>query len=322
MSTSLFKKSINAAVSKFDLVAQSTFQSCDTAKQFVSSYIELTRSEDYSGAKRILDKHTELCEKQKWVAKLSPIKDPVAVADNFSRWVGSVNVLKSLRSAVRQGKRVAVGTFAGAGVLALFAPELLPKVGAVLSRVGMPGYLPVLMVASLIVAIPAAITVKKVLKKHADADFVARANISFTKMLGTIYEAKGEYSPNVQRSFEEYEKEFARDFTAADTILISQALDQGLSETKIVSGMSPDQQKVIKGLSKTLREDYFVAEHVVTNAVLNMLVEKDGNSKAVKAMLNSRILDQGLIDRFGIDPLSTVGGKRKLPSEQDFGPIP
>ena len=321
MSKNITKMAINLALSKFDLVAKQTLKSCDTAKQFVFSYIELTRSVDYSGAKRIIDKHTDLCEKHKLVAKLSPIKDPVAVADNFSKWVGSVGVLKSMKTAARQAKRVAVGTFAGAGLLAVYAPELLPKVGEVLNQVGMPGYLPVLAVASLIVAVPAIFTAKKVLKMRADAHFDGLASISFTKVLAKIFEAKGEYSSEVNRAIEAHDKEFGREFTDEETLSIHYDLNDGLSESKIVSRMSPSQQKTIKGLCKTLREDYFVDEYVVTNSVLTMLVEKGGNAKAVKAMLNSRILDKSLIDRFRIDPLSTVGGKRTVSNEhQSFDP--
>ena len=310
MSNLLVKRSIQAAVDKFDDLAKRTFESCDKARQFVSDYNELSRTQDYNSAKRIFDKFAELGEKYKFVGKFSPIKNPEASADWFSRKIGSVGVIKQAKSAIKHVKLISAGSVAGAGFFALF-PGLSPKIGLWLAGAGLAGYATVASVVAIFVLAPYALSIKKTLKMHEDTNFDSLARQKYTELVEKAGEANGVITPELQKEIAAYDKAYVRDFTTKQTTVISEGLKLGLSESFMVNNMSSDQRKTVEGIARTLRDDFFVPDHLLVAATLTMLVEKDGNSKAVKAMLNSRILDKSLIERFEIDPLSTVGGKRK-----------
>lgn len=288
MSTELVRDTIKLAIGKFDEMAKEVYDSCNHLKEFVGSYNELTRAQDYTGAKRILDKYTELCGKNKILDKLNPIKDPVATADNFSRYVGSISVVKQVTSAIKQGKRYSLGTVAGASALNVLAPHLLPSIVMAIENSGIPQYATVITAVSLVVLAPGVLTARKTLKMKADATFDTTTTLP--------------------------------DFSVDEVGVIDLGLKHGLSESKMVSALSKDQKETITGLVKRVRDDFFVPEHLATAAVLTMLVEKEGKSKAVAAMLNSRVISKNLIDSFEIDPLATVGGKRKSthPEPDDY----
>ncbi|WP_274644024.1 hypothetical protein [Pseudomonas serbica] len=277
MSTTLFKKSLQAATDVFDGVAARTFDSYDKASQFVSDYNELTRAQDYTGAKRIFDKLSDIFGKYKFVGDIPFIKDPAAAADWFSETVGSIAVVQQFKNAMKHYKLFSLGTIAGASALNTLAPNLFSDIALLLNNAGIPYYVTALTGVSLLVLAPGMITGSKTLKMKSYADF----------------------DPATCEP----------DFSAKEVSAISEGLKNGRSESKMVSQLSGEQKDTIIGLAKRLREDFFVPEHLATTAVLTMLVEKEGKSEAVKAMFNCRIMSRDLITRFEIDPLSTVGGK-------------
>jgi hypothetical protein len=277
MSTNLFKKSLQAATDVFDGVAARTFDSCDKASQFVSDYNELTRAQDYTGAKRIFDKLSDIFGKYKFVGDIPFIKDPAAGADWFSENVGSIAVVQQLKTAMKHYKLFSLGTIAGASALNTLAPNLFSDIALLLNNAGIPYYVTALTGVSLLVLTPGLITASKTMKMKAGADFDAAA--------------------------------CEPDFSVDEVSVIDLGLKHGLSESKMVSVLSQDQKETIIKFAKRLRDDFFVPEHLATAAVLTMLVEKEGKSKAVDAMLKCRIISPDLITRFEIDPLTTVGGK-------------
>lgn len=285
MSNELAKKAIAAAQKTFDSVA---LKLATPTKNYVTSYVELTRADDYSSSKRFVDKWMEVAKKRGLPEKFLP-KDPTAVADRFSRAVGSMESLQSFGAAFRKGKKVAGYAGVGIVVAAVTSPETASNFISWIQGAGLGALVPVVAVAATYISFN---FVKKSLGIH-----------------GMHKDAK--FSDRAEKSKDD--KKYLPDFSPETVDVIKQGLAQQQSEALMVSPVTPDQQKAVKKISKTLREEFFVPDHLATHATLTLLVEKEGNSKAVTAMLNSRHIEQSVIDRFGIDPLATYGGKRPEP---------
>ena len=318
MSKGLTKKAIGAAQRAFDSAALKTVTS--PIKNYVSSYIELTRTEDYSGVKRIVDKYMEFAEKHDLSHKLRP-KDPVAFADKFSRAVGGMDSIQAFGAILRHSKTIiAVSTV---GLVAFSSPETTQKIMDWVHDSGLGAVSAVVSVAAVLITARFAYKSYEIHGMHKDAKFAENSQKDGSSLLKKGLEKLGKALDNesykkasdawVTKQCAKHEKKYKPDFSPDAVELITQGLAQQQSEAVLVSPFTPEQQKAIKKLSRFLRDEYFVPDHLATMASLTLLAESSGNSKAVAAMLNSRRIEQSVIDRFGIDPLATYGGKRQEP---------
>jgi len=320
MSKQLAKKTISAAQSVFDSAAIKTVTS--PVKDYVASYVELTRADDYSGTKRIVDKYMEFAEKRGLPQMLKP-NDPAAAADRFSRVVGSMDSLKSFRKAWRYSKKAVGYAALGLAGLTAYSPETGLKILDWVKEVGLGALVPVVGIAAVIISARFVHKSFQIHGMHRDAQFAANAQKDGSTLFGKGLEKLGKALDNesyreasnawITKQCEKHEKKYHPDFSPESVETIRQGLSLQQSEAVMVSPFTAEQQKAVKKISKALREEYFVPDHLATKATLTLLVESGGNSKAVAAMLNSRRIEQSVIDRFGIDPVATYGGKRQEP---------
>lgn len=299
---SSIKSKFSDAFDKFDEAIEF---SNEANMSMIWNFVEchaIGRAERYSDVKNLLISTKKKYENVPFLNKLllSPNH-----ADWISRYVGGTTALAAIKTTLKLGKYTA-SLAASLGVLNFLQPnlEMGNKLNNFVLATGLLKISPMAATAAVVITGFAVYGVKKILKMHEDGQFQARSNTLAREIMCLAITDGDCPSPKFDKLLKAFEQEFKPDFSIEDIDRIKDELFHKRSESAFISGMSQPQQDLINKIASKLKTLYFVKEHLIYNFALTMLVEADGNAKAVTALLNSRKISDNWVNRFKMDPLA------------------
>jgi hypothetical protein len=303
---SLIRKKFSRLFNKFDTVAEKTIESCSSMLKHFNEHYEIGRAGRYSDVKNLLINTKKAYGNIPFINKLliSPNH-----ADWISRYVGGTTALSAVKLTIKLGKYSA-SVAASLGVLSYLQPNLdmSNRFNAIMVSSGLLKMTPMTATAALVMIGFSVYAFRNVRKMYADGQFYSRRDSLNVELLRTaVSEAASDGkigSPKLDYLLNVYRSEFKPDFSPEETDKIIDVVTNKGSETALIAEFTKEQQDTINKLARKLTTGYFVPDHLAHNAVLTMLAEANGNSRAISAKLNSRRIDEEWVNRFQMDPLS------------------
>lgn len=298
----LIRKKFAKLFNKFDTVAEKTNESCSSMLKHFNEHYEIGRAGRYSDVKNLLINTKKAYGNIPFINKLllSPNN-----ADWISRYVGGTTALSAVKLSIKLGKYSA-SVAASLGVLSYLQPNLdmSNRFNDIMVSSGLLKMTPMTATAALVMIGFSVYAFRNVRKMYADGQFYSRRDSLNVELLRTAVSDGKIGSPKLDYLLNVYRSEFKPDFSPEDTHKITDVVTNKGSETALISEFTKEQQDTINKLARKLTTEYFVPDHLAHNAVLTMLAEANGNSRAISAKLNSRRIDEEWVNRFQMDPLS------------------
>jgi hypothetical protein len=299
---SSIKSKFLAAFDKFDKAIEKNNEASMAMIWNFQECHAIGRAERYSDVKNLLITTKKKYENIPFLNKLllSPNH-----ADWISRYVGGTTALSAFKTTLKLGKYTA-SVAASLGLLNFLQPQLEMgnKLNDFVIYSGLLKISPMTATAAVVIAGFTAYGIKKLLKMYEDGRFQARSNTLAREIMCLAITDGQCASPKLDKLLKAYEQEFKPDFTIEEIDKIRHALFHKKSESGFISNLPQPQQDLINKVAAKLKTIYFVPDHLIHNFALTMLVEADGNAKALNALLNSRKISDDWINRFKMDPLA------------------
>jgi hypothetical protein len=311
------KKTFSGIIKQFDSVAEKTKKSGLILSACFNSVADLNRPDNYSYVRNELKKRTEFMEKIPFLKRFALEPAPLSHrANNISRYFGGSTAFMAL-AMVRKapGNPVKAGLVVGA-LIALSKTNYSAPLAFVMTKIGFSSTVvtalaPVLMTGLTITFGFSMLASWQVQKMRQAGKFIERKQ-TITDEITHLLETGGlSPTPKLDKLVKAYERSFKPDFSPQQTQAIRDALAVGRSESGISATLTPSQDEALTKIVNTLTKQYFVPVHLATNAGLNMIVEMNGNEKAVMAKLKSRNIEEDWVNRFKMEPLATIEGSRR-----------
>lgn len=310
------KKTFSGVLSKFDTVAQKTTKSGIVLAEHFKGYVTLNRPDNYSSVRNELKSFSESVEKYPFIKRFT-IKPTTQSrwANHLSRYLGGTTALICL-GLVKKTIQHPIKAGIGIGALMYLAKT---KYGAPMAfMLGEAGFsakvigLAPVFTAGLTLAVGLTAFASWQVHRIRQAGKFEERKQSITDELTHLVASEGVAStPKLDKLVKAFEKSFKPDFSPQQTQAIRDALAVQRSESGIAAAFTPSQAESLRKITDTLTKQYFVPVYLATNAGLHMIVEMDGNEKAVMAKLKSRNIEEDWVNRFKMEPLATVEGSCK-----------
>jgi hypothetical protein len=310
------KKTLAGVMSKFDKVVEKTANSGAMLGEHFKGYVSLNRPDNYSGIRNKIKTINEVMVNIPFIKKF--VMKPASQgkwANYASRYFGGTTGLMAAGILVGLFKDPAKYSIQLDSLLNLSTGNVSYPLSFVLWEIGAPAKLvtlaPVFMTGLIIVSGFASFAAFQAHKIRQAGQFFQRKENVMGEMIDLLTREGVGSAPKLDKLVKSFEKSFKPDFSPQQTQAIRDAIAVHRSETGITATFTPSQIESLNKITATLMKQYFVPAHLATNAGLQMIVEMDGNEKAVMAKLKSRNIEEDWVNRFKMEPLATVEGSRK-----------
>lgn len=310
------KKTLSGVLSKFDGVAERTAKSGVSLAEHFKGYVTLNRPDNYSGVRNKIKTINEVMGKIPFINQF--VMKPATqskLANHASRYLGGATALMAGGILLGLLKDPAKYSIPLDSMLNLSTGNLSHPLAFMLWELGAPAKLvtlaPVLMTGLLIAAAFTSFAAYQAHNIRQAGQFFQRKENIIGEIIDHLASEGVDPTPKLDKLVKAFDKSFKPDFSPQQTQAIRDAIAVHRSETGITATFTPSQTESLNKITATLMKQYFVPAHLATNAGLHMLVEMDGNEKAVMAKLKSRNIEEDWVNRFKMEPLATMEGSRK-----------